>query len=169
MSDDMINIIGIACLGALFWYTNIHRPKRKLKDPGELQVKSVMNEDDRVIDAAVKTLFAAPYVIKNNVTMDDLVYSAAFDKKPFFRRAMRQRKIGWLILDKNYAPVLAVDIATGDDDVKLNCLASAGIPCCIFEYGTPATEITTELTQASEAISLPLSDSVVTEPTPEAA
>lgn len=169
MNDDMINIIGIGCLAALFWYIQIHRPKKKLKSPGELQLKSVMTSDEREMYSAVKTLFAPPYIIKNNVTLDDLVFSPSLNKKPFFHKAMREQKIGWLILNDKYTPVLAVDMATGDDEIKLNCLASAGIPCCIMDSGTPATQIADELTLAAAELSLPLTGALPASQTSEAA
>ncbi|HDS3501249.1 TPA: DUF2726 domain-containing protein [Enterobacter cloacae] len=166
MSDDMINIIGIGLLAALFWYIQIYRPKKKLRSPGELQLKSAMTSDEREMYAAVNTLFSAPYIIKNNVTLDDLVFSPSLNKKPFFHKAMREQKIAWLILNDNYTPVLAVDIITGDDEIKLNCLASAGIPCCIMESGTPAPKIAAELTKAAAELSLPLTGALP-EPEPQ--
>lgn len=169
MNDDMINIIGIGLLAVLFWYIQIHRPKKKLKSPGELELKSVMTSDEREMDQTLKALFGSSCIIKNNITLDDLVFSPSLNKKTFFHKAMREQKIGWLILNENYTPVLAVDFATADDEIKLNCLASAGIPCCIIDSGTPATQINDELTQAATELSLPLTGKLTESVLPEVA
>ena len=63
MTDQQINYIGFAVLAALFWYVQIYRPRKKMRDPGELTLKPVMNRDDRDMYESIRKVFPAPYIL----------------------------------------------------------------------------------------------------------
>ncbi|EGG9901339.1 hypothetical protein ID026_004033 [Salmonella enterica] len=153
MTDQQINYIGFAVLAALFWYVQIYRPRKKMRDPGELILKPVMNRDDRDMYESIRKIFPAPYILKSNVSLDDLLYSPAMEKKPHFHKALRQQQVAWLVLDSNHLPQLAVDYSAPGDDMKLNYLSRAGVGCCIFTPGTAVANMEESLQEAAEALS----------------
>ena len=169
MSDDMINIIGIGVLALLFWYIQIYRPKQKLKTPGELQLKPALSNDTRTMYRAIHSVFDKSYIISNNICLDDLIYSPTLNAKPYFHKALREQKIAWLILNESGIPVLAVDYETTGDELKLNFLANAGIPLCVFATGTDMEQLVKELTDAINELSHTASDTITNENPPEAA
>ena len=153
MTDQQINYIGFAVLAALFWYVQIYRPRKKMRDPGELILKSVMNKDDQEMYEAIRKVFPAPYILKSNVSLDDLVYSPAMEKKAHFHKALRQQHVAWLVLDAGHLPQLAVDYSAPGDDMKLNYLSRAGVGCCIFTPGTTVAKMEESLQEAASALS----------------
>lgn len=153
MTDQQINYIGFAVLAALFWYVQIYRPRKKMRDPDMLILKPVMTRDDRDMYDAIRKVFPAPYILKSNVSLDDLVYSPAMEKKAYFHKALRQQHIAWLVLDDNHLPQLAVDYSTPGDDMKLNYLSLAGVGCCIFTPETTVAKMEESLQEAAESLS----------------
>ncbi|EJJ0671526.1 hypothetical protein C3D80_19590 [Cronobacter sakazakii] len=151
MNDQIINVVGILCLAGLVWYVNIYRPKKKLMTPGELQLKSYKSFD-KDLYYAVHHVFGHPHIIKNNVVLDDLIYSPEMDKKQYFRKAMREHRIAYVVMNDKLEPLLAVDHATLDDTLKQKYLTAAGIGYCIFDDKTPVVDIIGELENASVEI-----------------
>ncbi len=145
MSNDVINAVGICVLAAFVWYVHIYLPRKKRTAPGELKVKSVMDNKECGLYQAINNTFGRDYIIKNNVCLDDVIYSPSLDKKQHFRKYLRGQSVMYLIIDYQLSPVLAVTFTEPDDDVKLQYLANAGIGCCIFDRGTSAELIEKEL------------------------
>ncbi|ELY3740539.1 hypothetical protein SMZ65_004373 [Cronobacter dublinensis] len=147
MNDQVINVVGILCIAGLAWYVNIHRPKKKLMTPGELQLKSHKTFDKEMY-YAVHHVFGHPYIIKNNIVLDDLIYSPEMDKKQHFHKAMREQRIAYVIMNEKLEPLLAVDHATIDDTLKQKYLTAAGVGYCIFNDKTPVVDMIGELENA---------------------
>lgn len=152
MTDEQINYIGFAVMAVLFWYVQIYRPRKKMRNPGELRLKRIMTSDDHDMYEAIREVFPSPFILKSNISLDDLLYSPELDKKQHFRKIMRQQHIAWLVLDEQLNPVLAVDYSENDDDMKFNYLSQGGIGCCVFKPGSTVAQIKENLHQALIAL-----------------
>lgn len=147
MTENMINYIGIAILSVAFWFFNIHRPKIKLKNPGNLQIKPVMKGSDKMLQNVLRNVFHDHYIL-NNVSLDDLIFCQEMNKKQHFHKALKEMKVSYLVLNENMTPILAVDFSDSSEELKFNYLTKAGIPCCIFENTTIEEQFKTELSNA---------------------
>lgn len=149
MTDQQINYIGFAIMALLFWYVQIYRPRKKLKNPGALMINKVMGSREKEVYDSLKVAFPDPFILKSNVCFDDLLFSPDLNKKQHFHKAMRQMFVSWLVLDENLTPVLAVDFTNfHDDEMKMSYLTHAGVGCCIFAPTASAEEIRSELKEA---------------------
>ncbi|ADF65043.1 MULTISPECIES: DUF2726 domain-containing protein [Enterobacteriaceae] len=152
MTDEQINYVGFAILAALFWYVQIYRPRKKMRNPGELSVKAVMNPEEQQMYNAINFVFPSPYILKSNVSLDDLLFSPDMDKKAHFHKSMRQHQVAWLVLDEKRTPLLAVDFLAAGEDLKMNYLSQAGVGCCIFTPGTSAEQMIQHLQEAADSL-----------------
>lgn len=159
MTDEMINYIGLASLAVLYWFISIYRPKKLIKKPGELLLKSVIQANDKKLLLAVKEAANEKFITINNLCLNDIIHSPKLSSKKTFTNFIKKQDITHLILDDRFTPLLGVVYASQDDDIKLDYLASVGIGCCVFPRDTSYEDMVTSLTEALTEIQ----ESILTE------
>lgn len=152
MTDEMINYIGIAILAVAFWYINIYRPKKIMKDPGELQVMPLLSSVEKKLFRAVKESTGNGLQVLDCVSLGTIVYSEKLGEKKYFKDAIKKLIVSHLIVDADFKPVLAVVYSSPDEETKLNYLAKAGIGCCVFQRDADYEAIVQQIRAALEEI-----------------
>ena len=152
MTDEMINYVGIALMAVLFWYINIYRPKKIMKDPGELQIMPLLSGAEKKLFRAVKESTGDNLQVLDCVSLGTIIYSKKLGEKKYFKDAIKKLIVSHLIVDADFNPVLAVVYSSPDEETKLNYLAKAGIGCCVFQRDADKDAIVQQIKAALKEI-----------------
>jgi len=147
MTQTEVNIIGAVILLALFYYVMIHKPRKLLKNPEDLQpvVKPVANL--KLSEIAYQH-FSNDYYVTTHQPFNLLLSSPKLSRNTVFNNEMKRLEADAVLIDKKTRmPVVALLISTKDDERKGSLISGIGVGCLIFSHADDELEIVDAIKQ----------------------
>jgi len=147
MTQTEVNIIGAVILLALFYYVMIHKPRKLLKSPDDLQpvLKPVANL--KLSEIAYKH-FSNDYYNTTHQPFNLLLNSPKLNRNTVFNNEMKRLEADAVLIEKkSRMPVVALLISTKDDERKGSLISGIGVGCLIFSHVDDELEIVDAIKQ----------------------